>query len=158
MKSYNPGNFKRQCFNSVQTVFKLLPESDPRPYISITCDAKGNPSPQNTSWAPKTLEKKNSPNLWTRVGHLSHCEPWKIAQNEAPPAMVTVHTPEGWEEDIQTTPVVKFHGQQPPDAPGSGRRSGGGGHRESQEIFQFFGHFPAISSHPIAFFHHFWTL
>ena len=60
MKSYNPGNFKRQSFNSVQTVFKLLPESDPRTYISITCDAKGNPSPQNTSWAPKTLEKKFS--------------------------------------------------------------------------------------------------
>ena len=60
MKSYNPGNFKRQCFNSVQTVFKLLPESDPRPYISITCDAKGNPSPQNTSWPPKTQEKKFS--------------------------------------------------------------------------------------------------
>ena len=156
MKSYNPGNFKRQYFNSVQTVFKLLPESDPRPYISITCDAKGNPSPQNTSWAPKTLEK-NSPNLWTRVGHLSHCEPWKIAQNEAPPAMVTVHAPEGWEEDIQMKPAVKFHGQPQPDVPGSGRRSGGGGHQESQEVFQFFGHFPAISGHPTALFHHFWT-
>ena len=58
MKSYNPGNFKWQCFNSVQPVFKLLTKSDPRPYISMTCGAKGNPSPQNTSWAPKTLEKK----------------------------------------------------------------------------------------------------
>ena len=85
-------------------------------------------------------------------------ESWEIAPNEALPAMVTVHAPKGLEEDIHTKPAVKFHGQSPLDAPGSGRRSGGGGDRESQEVFQFFGHFPAISGHPIALFHHFWTL
>ena len=59
---------------------------------------------------------------------LTICEPWEIAPNEAPLAMVTVHAP---------------------DAPGSGLRSGGGGHCESQEVFQFFGHFrPAHSSFP----------
>ena len=78
---------------------------------------------------------------------LSHCEPWKIAQNEAPPAMVTVHAPEGWEEDIQTKLAVKFHGQPPPDAPGSGRRSGGGGHRKSQEVSSFPAIFRPFSGH-----------
>ena len=87
---------------------------------------------------------------------LTICEPWEIAPNEAPPAIFTVHALEGWEEDIQTKLTVKFHGQPPPDAPGSGG-SGGGGHCESQEVFQFSGHFPAISGHPIALFHHFWT-
>ena len=80
---------------------------------------------------------------------LTICEPWEIAPNQALPAMVTVHAPEGWKEDIQTKPAVKFQCQPPPDAPGSGRRSGGGGNRESQEVFQFSGHFrPPHSSFP----------
>ena len=80
-----------------------------------------------------------------------------MGPNEAPPATITVHAPDRWEEDIQTKPAVKFHGQPPQDAPGSGRRSNGGGHRESQEVFHFYGHFSATSGHPIAHFHHFWT-
>ena len=80
---------------------------------------------------------------------LTICEPWEIAPNEAPPATVTVHAPEGWEEDIQTKSTMNFHGQPPPDPPGSGRRSGDGGHLESQEVFQFSSHFrPPHSSFP----------
>ena len=59
------------------------------------------------------------------------------------------------EEDIWTIIPVKFHGRPPPDAPGSGRRSGDGGHRESPVFSWFSGHFPATSGHPIAPFHHF---
>ena len=157
MKSYNPGNFKRQCFNSVQTVFKLLPESDPRPYISITCDAKGNPSPQNTSWAPKTLEKKIS----KRVDLSGSFEPLRAVE-DCTKRGTTGHGycthAGGMGGGHPDEAGREIHGQPPPDAPGSGRRSGGGGHRESQEVFQFSGHFPAISGHPIALFHHFWTL
>ena len=44
---------------------------------------------------------------------------------------------------------VKFHGRPPPDEPGSGRRSGGGGDRGSPEISWFFGHFrPTHTSFP----------
>ena len=39
-----------------------------------------------------------------------------------------------WEEDIQTKPAVKVHGQPQPDASGSVQRSGGGGHRGSLVI------------------------
>ena len=81
---------------------------------------------------------------------LTICESWEIGPNEAPPATITAHTPDRWKEDIQMKPTVKFQGQPSSKAPGSSRRSGGNGHRESQEVFHFSGHFPFISGHPIA--------
>ena len=48
IKSYDPGKFKRQCFSSVQAVFSVLPESDPKPYIYIALRAKGNHSPKHS--------------------------------------------------------------------------------------------------------------
>ena len=51
--------------------------------------------------------------------------------------------------NLQTVTPAKFHGQPPPDAPGSGRRSGDGGHRDHRTVLYFSGHFrPPHSSFP----------
>ena len=149
MKSYNPGNFKRQCFNSVQTVFKILPESDPRPYISMTCDAKGNPSPQNTSWAPKTLEKKFS----KLVDPSGSFEPLQAVED----------CTKGGAAGHHCATRAGLGGAPPPDEAGheisrptDARRAGIWPEKTTaaasvcRRIFRF-------SGHPIAHFHHFWT-
>ena len=53
---------------------------------------------------------------------LTICEPWEIGQNEAPPATITVHVPDRWEEEVETIMPVKFHSRPPPDAPTKRRR------------------------------------
>ena len=51
--------------------------------------------------------------------------------------------------NLQTVTLAKFHCQPPSDAPGSGRRSGDGGHRDHRTVLDFFGHFrPPHSSFP----------
>ena len=83
---------------------------------------------------------------------LSHCEPWKIAQNEAPPAMFTVHAPEGWEEDIQTKLAVKFHAncrRTRRDRAGEAAAAATVSHRKFPVFRPFSGHFrPPHSSFP----------
>ena len=54
----------------------------------------------------------------------------------------------------RTILTVKFHGQPPPDASGSGRRT----RRLPPPWVAGFLRFPAISGRPIPLFHHFWTL
>ena len=45
-----------------------------------------------------------------------------------------MHPPDRWEKDVEMIMPKKFHGRPPPDALGSGLRSGGGGHRGLPEL------------------------
>ena len=101
-------------------------------------------SPNQLLSSQKPRKKLSKPEH--NLARLATCTPWKIGLKEAPPANHQQHALAKEEEDIQTLPPVRFHGQPP----GSGRRSGGGGHRESQKVFHFSCNFSATSGHPIA--------
>ena len=83
---------------------------------------------------------------------LTICEPWEIGPNEAPPATITVHSPDRWEEDVETIMPVKFHGRPPPDArnrAGEAAAAATVGNRVFRDFSAISGHFrPPHSSFP----------
>ena len=144
---------------SILSVFKSARNFYPKMTLGLYklnfgCQMK--PSPQNTIWNSKTLEKL-SKTCGPELGHFDHLRAVGDCTKRGTTGhgycthaggMGGGHPDEAGREISRPTAAVRA---------GSGRRSGGGGHRESQEVFQFSGHFPAISGHPIALFHHFWT-
>ena len=80
---------------------------------------------------------------------LNICELWEIGPNEAPPATITVHAPEKWEEDVEMIMPVKFHDRTLRDRAGEAAAAATVGNRAFNDFSAIFGHFrPPHSSFP----------
>ena len=122
IKSYGPREFKQLYFISVQSCLQFLPGSDPRPYINIVLIDKENPSPNTLILSSKALEKTPQ-NLEHRTRSFGPiCRPNEFWPWEASPATTLVHAPAREKEHGEAIFPVKFLGQPPLNAPGSGFR------------------------------------